>query len=377
MASPNRRSPPGWDLPDACVAPACPQRCATRSAAEAPAALSAAAMRLLLIVNTSASSVTARARVVIQKALSADHEVILKETNRRGHAARLAQGAAADGLDAVVVLGGDGTLNEAANGLAGSATALAVLPGRLHQRLRPDDRHGQRPDRSHQPAAERSGRRFGGADRVWARPTPATSCSTPASALTLPSCAGSRRWLRSSATPARLLFVVATLMTWAKGYDRRRPAFSVRPARPDRRRALRGCLNTDPYTFFGSRPMHVAPGTTADGDAQLGHVRPLSLADHAAGVLPSALGEGTRRTTLRTCRVIRGGQVGHRKGFRPVPYQLDGDFVGEADQIELDGPPEPCRSSSRSSPRGRHQASHWPLGHLGRVPLTRRAPTAA
>ena len=67
--------------------------------------------------------------MVIHKALSADHDVVLKETNRRGHAARLAQGAAADGMDAVVVLGGDGTLNEAANGLAGSPTALAVLPG--------------------------------------------------------------------------------------------------------------------------------------------------------------------------------------------------------------------------------------------------------
>src|SRR6202163_3311894 len=86
-------------------------------------------MRLLLLVNTSASSVTARGRVVIQKALAADHEVTVAETSRRGHASRLAQGAAADGLGAVVVLGGDGTLNEAANGLAGSTTALGVLPG--------------------------------------------------------------------------------------------------------------------------------------------------------------------------------------------------------------------------------------------------------
>ena len=81
------------------------------------------------IVNESASSVTARARVVIRKALSADHEVTVAETSRRGHATRLAQGAAAHGLDAVVVLGGDGTLNEAANGLAGTDTALGVLPG--------------------------------------------------------------------------------------------------------------------------------------------------------------------------------------------------------------------------------------------------------
>ncbi|MHB8506927.1 MAG: diacylglycerol kinase family protein, partial [Acidimicrobiales bacterium] len=86
-------------------------------------------MRILFIVNASASSVTARARVVIQKALGADHAVGLAATSRRGHATRLAQGAAADGVDVVVVLGGDGTVNEAANGLVGTATALAVLPG--------------------------------------------------------------------------------------------------------------------------------------------------------------------------------------------------------------------------------------------------------
>jgi len=86
-------------------------------------------MRLLLLVNTSASSVTPRARVVIQKALAADHDVHVAETSRRGHATRLALGAAADDVDVVVVLGGDGTLNEAANGLAGTGTALAVVPG--------------------------------------------------------------------------------------------------------------------------------------------------------------------------------------------------------------------------------------------------------
>ncbi len=86
-------------------------------------------MRLLLIVNSSASSVTPRGRVVIQKALSADHDVTVAETSRRGHATRLAQGAARDGVDVVVVLGGDGTLNEAANGLAGTETALPPLPG--------------------------------------------------------------------------------------------------------------------------------------------------------------------------------------------------------------------------------------------------------
>ena len=48
-------------------------------------------MKLLLLLNPSASSVTARARVVIRKALSADHEVTVAETSRRGHALRLAR----------------------------------------------------------------------------------------------------------------------------------------------------------------------------------------------------------------------------------------------------------------------------------------------
>ena len=46
--------------------------------------LAGVTVMLLLLVNSSASSVTARSRVVIQKALSADHEVTVAETSRRG-----------------------------------------------------------------------------------------------------------------------------------------------------------------------------------------------------------------------------------------------------------------------------------------------------
>ena len=50
-------------------------------------------------------------------------------TEREGHATALARDAAQRGVDVVVVHGGDGMLNEAANGLAGTAAALAVLRG--------------------------------------------------------------------------------------------------------------------------------------------------------------------------------------------------------------------------------------------------------
>ncbi len=45
-----------------------------------------------------------------------------------GDATLLAREAAHAGVEAVVAVGGDGTINEAANGLAGSATRLAVVP---------------------------------------------------------------------------------------------------------------------------------------------------------------------------------------------------------------------------------------------------------
>ena len=41
----------------------------------------------------------------------------------------MAEDAARRGLDCVVSFGGDGTLNEVATGIAGSETALGVLPG--------------------------------------------------------------------------------------------------------------------------------------------------------------------------------------------------------------------------------------------------------
>src|SRR5512142_833260 len=52
----------------------------------------------------------------------------LVETARQGDARFLAREAAERQLDAVIAVGGDGTVNEAVNGLVDSPTALGVLP---------------------------------------------------------------------------------------------------------------------------------------------------------------------------------------------------------------------------------------------------------
>ena len=69
-------------------------------------------MRILLIVNSFASSVTPRNTVLVHEHLAKHHDVQVVETNERGHATRFAQDAASRGLDAVVGFGGDGTLND-------------------------------------------------------------------------------------------------------------------------------------------------------------------------------------------------------------------------------------------------------------------------
>jgi YegS/Rv2252/BmrU family lipid kinase len=50
------------------------------------------------------------------------------ETEEPGDARRLAREAVADGFDLVAALGGDGTVNETINGLAGSEVPLAIIP---------------------------------------------------------------------------------------------------------------------------------------------------------------------------------------------------------------------------------------------------------
>jgi diacylglycerol kinase (ATP) len=85
--------------------------------------------RLLVLYNPTAG---ARKRRKLEHFLAhlrdLGAQVSLSETRGPGHAEALARAADPARLDAVVVAGGDGTINEAANGLAASKLPLALLP---------------------------------------------------------------------------------------------------------------------------------------------------------------------------------------------------------------------------------------------------------
>jgi diacylglycerol kinase family enzyme len=91
--------------------------------------LPASKRRMLIIVNPYATTVSDRLRHLVVYALQGRFEVDAVDTEARGHATELCREAAHEGYDVVVAFGGDGTVNEAANGLLGSPTPLCCLPG--------------------------------------------------------------------------------------------------------------------------------------------------------------------------------------------------------------------------------------------------------
>jgi diacylglycerol kinase family enzyme len=85
--------------------------------------------RMLIIVNPYATTVSDRLRNLVVYALQGRFDVEAVSTQAQNHATELSREAIGGGYDVVVAFGGDGTLNEVANGLAGSELPVSVLPG--------------------------------------------------------------------------------------------------------------------------------------------------------------------------------------------------------------------------------------------------------
>src|SRR4029079_16184306 len=84
--------------------------------------------RMLVVVNPYATTVSDRLKNLVVYALQGRYDVEAIDTQARDHATELTRQAAREGYDVVVAFGGDGTVNEAANGLVGSDTPLTARP---------------------------------------------------------------------------------------------------------------------------------------------------------------------------------------------------------------------------------------------------------
>jgi diacylglycerol kinase family enzyme len=109
------------------LAPA--QRTPEPAAQAIPLEPGAAKKRMLIIVNPYATTVSDRLKNLVVYALQARYEVEAVDTEAAEHAIEIGREARTGGYDIVVAFGGDGTLNEVANGLAGTDVPVSVLPG--------------------------------------------------------------------------------------------------------------------------------------------------------------------------------------------------------------------------------------------------------
>ena len=295
-------------------------------------------MRILLIVNSFASSVTARNTVVIQRRLSQGHDVEIVETNRRGHATRFAHDAARRGIDVVIGFGGDGTLNEVATGIAGTDAALGVLPGgstNVFARTlgMPND-----------PVAavdmlvngvDAEDLRSIGLGRVNGRFFCFhTGVGFDAAVVkAVEKRASLKRWL------GHPLFISAALTTWLYGYDRRIPHFRVAT---DEGIIDDGfftiVLNTNPYTFLGNRPLDLSAAATLDRGLVAVTFKTMNATAIFKSLAGALRGGGVKETAYLDEQVDLSELV--IESDEPFPYQVDGDYLGESNRLEFHHVPD-------------------------------------
>ena len=88
-------------------------------------------MKHLVVIVNPISGRTSKHKVVSTISSCIDtgkYDVTIRFTSYAGHATKIAEEAVRDGVDAVVAVGGDGTVNEVARALVSTNTALGIIP---------------------------------------------------------------------------------------------------------------------------------------------------------------------------------------------------------------------------------------------------------
>jgi diacylglycerol kinase family enzyme len=308
-------------------------------------------VRALLIVNPRATTTSARSRTVLSSALEQAVSLEVVETQARGHATELAAAAVADGLDLVIALGGDGTVNEVVNGLLGdlevpdptTLPALGIIPGGNANVMAralgiPADpveatgalMVGLREGRTRQVGLGRAGSR-------WF--TFAAGLGLDAEVV-----AAVERARAKGRNASGGLYLRRALAQFLRDTDRDSPALSLQ--RPGGATPIDGLFlavvqNTAPWTYLG--PVEINPSPAASFDKGLDIFALTSL-----DVIP----------TLRSAQQMLAGRSGPRgkdvvrfhdqpevtlKASRPMALQVDGDHVGAVTEVVLRSVPRALR----------------------------------
>lgn len=312
-------------------------------------------MRALLIVNPTATATTARSRDVVASALASEVKLDVAATNHRGHAEELATQARRDGIDLVLALGGDGTVNECVNGLlvdgpGEDVPAFAVIPG--------------------------------GSANVYARNLGFTNAAIEATGEVLESLhaaqfrtiglgtAGDRYFAFAAgigfdaAVVARVdrkrkrgtratggLYARSALAEFFFEEDHRHPSLTLTlpGAEPIEGLFFALITNASPFSYLGKRPVVVSPRATFEtGIALYGLTtfRPFTMSRYTlASVLRANGPQGKHAVSLHDVGELT------LSASRPLPIQVDGDDVGTGTEMTFRSVPQALRVIA-APPRG-------------------------
>ena len=296
-------------------------------------------MRLLLIVNVNAQQVTPWMVDVIERALASEFKVDRAATKQSGHAMHLARGAAHEGFDVVVSFGGDGTVNEVANGLAGTDVPMAIIPGggtNVLARSLGIPRDPVRAtwhlisNRNKEPRRIPLGR---AEDRYFT-----FACGVGLDGAIVRDVERRQRLKKGLGHPYYVWSAARLLLA---GIDRRRPTVHLRwgPDLEHRRDGLFMAISQKarPFTYLGGREMNICPRARLD----------LGLDCMALDTLAPPIVLRVAAQTFTSGKHIRNRHVLYLHDQPkieitsdvPMPVQMDGEYLGERERLLLESVP--------------------------------------
>ena len=316
-------------------------------------------MPALLIVNPHATATTHLRRDVITHALASQMDLEVVETRYRGHAGTLARKAASDGFQLILTLGGDGTVNEAVNGLLcgrppGTDPAFAPVPGgnanvftrALGLPADPIDATGRILESLRAGQDRRVG--LGCASTREADPdAPARdryftfNAGMGLDAEVVRVIEGLRA-RGQAVTPG--LYLRSALRQFYGVTDRRHPALTLEregmsPIGP----LFLGIIsNTSPWTYLGPRPVNPSPGAGFDTGLDIFALRRMRTIG-TLNALRQMFAQRTEPLRGRDVVSLHDQPAFTLGSARPAALQVDGEYVGEHESVTFRAVPSALR----------------------------------
>jgi len=297
---------------------------------------------MLVIVNPYATTVSDRLKNLVVYALQGRYDVTAVDTEARAHAIEIGREARDGRYDIVVAFGGDGTLNEVANGLAGTGVPISVLPGGSTNVVCrtlgiPDD------------VVDATEHLLGLADDFKPRRIDLGTANGRRFVFTAGAGLDAAVVKRVDANPRLKARMGEWYFTWAavSAFYRQFMRDPVRLRLEVDGQAVEGISglvqNSDPYTYFRESAVRICHGTELDDGtlsaAMLRRAAQRDMPTFATRVLSDRFRaadhrqldhfEGITSGRIESISVDEGGRA------RPFPLQVDGDYIGDYTEIDF------------------------------------------